>query len=406
MRLAAIVLGLAALTTLAAADDDYQGGTIIFARGAALYRTDPRGHGETEIATLGAKTPEMERAGERRGAGTVRALRTDAAGKILLADVGGTWSWMPLDGQAKSLTDLPCGDGPAQLAEDGLCVLCRTKPGAKHPSMIVNLVKGTLTPIDLPIEGARIAGTGADRKLVWADQDGVWTASPRDVKKTTKVAPTPPLRGFLPSPDGSRALGVYADTVYVDVHHTKPADVLMNFALDGEGAHRKSIKDGIPVEWSHDAQWALLQNGASACIAKASGGQYKCWKGYTAASISPDGRWALVLGNRDGSKKQPPPKSPKGGKGSKSGKGDKADKADKADKKKPEPEPEPAPEQNEDGAEHDASAPADVAVPPPTGPLSLFRTELDGPFTASPALVVKSIDGAAVWVPAAAAPAP
>jgi hypothetical protein len=377
MRAAAIILAIivaiAAFATAAAADDeDYQGGTIIFARGASLYRTDPRGRSETEIATLTAKA-------------TVRALRTDAAGKILLADIGGTWSWMPLDGSTKSLTDLPCADGPAQLAEDGSCVLCRAKQGA---SLIVNLVTGKTTPIDLPIDGARIAGTGADRKLVWADKDGVWTASPRDVKATTKVAPTPPLRSFLPSPDGSRALGVYADNIYIDAHHTKPGDVLMNFALDGEGAHRKSIQAGVPVEWSHDAQWALLQNGANACITKANGGQYKCWKGYTAASIAPDGRWALVLGNRDGSKKQTPAKQTK---------------ADKAAKKKPKPEPvAEEPVEPDDGGEHDAAAGTDVAVPPPTGPLSLFRTQLEGPFTNSPALVVKSVDGAAVWVPAAA----
>ena len=359
----------------ASADDDYHGATIIFARGLSLYRTSATGKGETEVATLAAKA-------------TVRALRTDAAGKILLADVGGTWSWMPLDGSTKSLTDLPCADGPAQLAEDGLCVLCRANQGA---SLIVNLATGKTTPIDLPIEGARIAGTGADRKLVWADHDGVWTASPRDVKATTKVAPTPPLRGFLPSPDGSRALGVYADTIYIDAHHTTPADVLMNFALDGEGAHRKSIKGSVPVEWSHDAQWALVQDGASACITKASGGQYKCWKGYTAASISPDGRWALVLGNRDGSKKQTAAKSGKTGQSS------------KTNKKQPEPIPAPAIDEAED-APHDDSAPADVAVPPPTGPLSLFRTQLEGPFTASPALVVRSVDGAAVWVPASGEP--
>jgi hypothetical protein len=380
MRRVVVLLGvLVALTAPARADDDYRGGTVIFARGASLYRTDPRGKTETEIATLAAKT-------------VVRALRTDAAGSVLLADVGGTWQWMPLDGSTKTLTDLPCADGPAQLAEDAACVLCRGKQGA---TIIVNLASGATTPIDAPAPGARIAGRGADRKLVWADKNGVWTASPREPKKATKVAPEAPLRGFLPSPDGGRALGVYADSVYTDAHHTKPADVLMNFALDGQGARRKVIKDAVPVEWSHDAQWALVQDGASACILRASGGQYKCWKGYTAVSIAPDGTWALVLANRDGSKKQAPAAKP----------GDKAKDAKAKDTKaKDDAKKKPAVEEAVGGDEPDAgdggADTVDVAVPPPSGPLSLMRAELDGPFTNSPALIVKVVDGAAVWVPA------
>ena len=43
----------------------------------------------------------------------------------------------------------------------------------------------------------------------------------------------------------------------------------------------------------------------------------------------------------------------------------------------------------------------DVTVAPPSGPLSLFRVRLEGAFTDRPALLVKVIDGAAVWVPKA-----
>ena len=70
----------------ARADDDFAGGTIIFARGGSLYRVDAEGQ-------------ERDRARAAAGdSATVRALRTDAAGKVLLADLGGTWTWMPLDG--------------------------------------------------------------------------------------------------------------------------------------------------------------------------------------------------------------------------------------------------------------------------------------------------------------------
>src|SRR5687768_17194833 len=88
--------------------------TIVFVRGQTLIKSDGKGRNETELATLPEQAP-------------VRALRTDALGKILLVDLGGKWLFMPLDGTTKTLTELPCDAGPAQLAEDGTGVLCRAK---------------------------------------------------------------------------------------------------------------------------------------------------------------------------------------------------------------------------------------------------------------------------------------
>lgn len=373
------VVVLAALAGVAHADDDLATRTIVFARGSSLYKADAKGKSETELATLPDKS-------------TVRALRVDAAGKVLLADVGGTWSWMALDGTAKSLTDLPCAEGPAQLAEDGLCVLCRAKKGG---SIIVTLASNKVTTVDVPTTGARLAGTGAERKLVWADDKGVWTASPATPKKPTKAAPEAPLRNFLPSPDGSHALGTYKGEVYEGPKTKKPAEVLHVFALDGEGARRKSIQNGVPVEWSHDSKWALIQDGASACITLAQGGQYKCWRGYTAAAIAPDGKYALLLGNRDGSKQRVDKKTP----AKKDAKSKKA-----PDKKKPaeEPAPDEGADAEGEGEGGGDDAPADdVAVAPPSGPLALYIAQLEGAFTTSPKLVTKIVDGAAVFVPSA-----
>ncbi len=367
MKLLALALLLASAPALA--DDDFGGATIIFARGGSLYRADPKGKNESELAKLPDKAQ-------------VRALRTDALGKVLLVDLAGTWSYLPLDGSTAELKPLPCADGPAQLAEDGACVFCRA---AKAGSQIVNLATGKVFPVQVPAPGTRLAGVGSGRKLVWADTTGVWTAPPGNPKKATRVAPDAPKRAFLPSPDGSRAVGVYPDEVFTDAHHKQASDVLMGFALDGEGSRRKGIKDGIPVEWSHDNTWVLVQDGAKACLMRATGGEYKCWRGYTAASVASDGKFALVLGNRDGSKKQTPAKKD-------------AAKKDAAKKKTaPADEPTDAPE----GEEADADAPTDVDVPPPSGPLALYRVRLEGsPYTEPPALVTKVVDGAAVWVPA------
>jgi hypothetical protein len=406
--------------TTARADDDFAGARVIFARGSSLYQVDARGKGETEIAqlaaapsppaTLRAKTPRGRSAGKPSSAPspTVRALRCDAGGSVLLADLAGKWAWMPLDGSTKSLTELPCGDGPAQLTEDGSAVMCRSV-SAPSQSIIVELdgpagAQPRIVTVDVPSSTVRLIGSGAERKLVWADASGVWTAAPGELRNKARAAADAPLRGFLPSPDGERAVGVYADQIFAGVHRTQSAEVLMTVALDGRGARRKAIRDGVAVEWSHDGRWVLVQDSASTCIMRATGGQYKCWRGYTASSLSSDGRWALALGNRDGSKRQKPARSARST-------GKPAAKA--APPRHPPPridddlvskgEDKPWDHIDEPSDEPESGEPPppidDVSVAPPSGPLSLYRMRLEGAFTDRPTLLVKVVDGAAVWVP-------
>jgi hypothetical protein len=374
----ALVLSAFALAPLSArADDEFGGAYVIFARGGALYKTDPKGKAETKLVDLPGKV-------------SVRALRTDNTGSVLLADLGGKWSWMRLDGTAPTtLTELPCADGPAQLAVDGDCVICRSTTSATG-SVLVNLNNAKVSAIPVPPIGARLVGVGADRRVIWADTTGVWSAPVRDATKKKKVAPDAPLRSFLPSPDGMRAVGVFTDKIY-EGKQTKPADVLMGFALDGNGVRRKAIKMGIPLEWSHDAQWVLVQDRASSCIMSATGGEYKCWKGYTSASIAADGKWSLVLGNRDVAEK-------KDKKASSSKKDKKAKKGKKAPEPVKDPDAEPSNEAELAGGD-DAPVSDDVEVAPPTGPLALYRTTLAGPYSLAPALIVRVVDGAAVWIP-------
>ena len=107
------------------------------------------------------------------------------------------------------------------------------------------------------------------------------------------------------------------------------------------------------------------------------GGEYKCWKGYTGASISSDGKWALVLGSR--TKAEPSKKSKKPKKATKTA--------------------EPTNEDENPGTE--VTATDDVEVPPPSGPLALYRAELAGAFSQAPVRIVSVVDGAAVWIPGA-----
>ena len=234
---------------------------------------------------------------------------------------------------------------------------CCARP--RRGSQIINLATGKQLTIDQA--GARVTGTGADRKLVWADKDGIWSVAPAlagNRKHAKKVAPDAPLRSFLASPDGSARARRVQRRGLRRCHHKKPAEILMGFQLDGEGARRKAIKAGVPLMWSHDSEWVLVQDGGQACLMHATGGEYKCWRGYTAASISSDGKYGLFLGNRDGSHKQTPDK-----------------KDAKKDKKKPAPKKAEEPKPDDEASESEEGEPgeADVAVPPPSGPLSLFR---------------------------------
>jgi hypothetical protein len=43
----------------------------------------------------------------------------------------------------------------------------------------------------------------------------------------------------------------------------------------------------------------------------------------------------------------------------------------------------------------------DVSVAPPSGPVSLYRAQLEGAYTTGPSLVARVVEGAAVWLPTA-----
>jgi hypothetical protein len=349
----AAVVALLACSGLAHADDkELDKASVIYARGSALYQATAKGAGEKKLVDFTGKL--------------VRRLETDPKGGVLLADIDGKWSWTKLDGSGKPLAPLACGDGPAQLDLDGTCVLCRS-PQTPTKSVVLNLATGKALTVDASATAARIVGTGSARRLVWA-QTAIWSAPITDLARKTKVGPEAPLRSLAISHDGSRAVGVYSDYEF-DGKLKKPMDVLMSFALDGVAARRKGIRNAIPVDWSFDNQYALVQDGSAACLMRAGGGQYKCWKGYTGVSVAPDASYALVLGNRD-------PKA--------------------APKAAPKPKTPPKPGT---GTDDEPAAADDVVVAPPTGPLALYRAKLDGPYDSAPILVVKVVDGAAVWIP-------
>ncbi len=378
----AIALILAAPAAARAGKDDFGDAAVVFARDHALWRTDPKGKGPaTELLTL----PGGARAAD------VRTIRTDAAGAVILLDVAGAWYWLRA-ATPDELTPLPCATD-ARVTVDGKSVVCADADG--H-AIVYSLRTRKHTRRKVPGAGARVlpAAPVADgepsrgRELVYADADGVWAAPLAASDDRRELAPDAPLRGFSASPDGTRALGVYLTTAW-QKRTAVEAEGLMTFALDGKAARRKSIRGGVVIDWSWDGAWILVQDGESACVARAVGGEYKCWKGYGAVSLSPDGKWALVVGKR---------KAPEGG--------DKDDRDDKDDADAPADAP--AGDGGGEGGDEpdDTEATADAPAAPgiPAGPLSLYRAKLEGAYTERPALVETVIDGpGALWLPGGAA---
>ena len=328
-----IAVALLVLTGTARAD-------VIFTREGALWR------GEAQLAAV---------------SGEVRALATDGGATVLFADVAGTWHWMPLDGTATALAPLPCTSHPV-LHPSRTCVVCAV--GAE--TAFIRLENGVSVTRAIP--SATVTGTAAAPRLIWSD-GGIWSAPFADPSQKTLVAPESPSRALSIAPDGSRALGVFPGLVG---RKREPGELLYSFALDGTAARRKAIRDGIPLQWSADSQWVLVQDGARACVMRAVGGEYRCWKGYTGVSIAADGMHALLLGpRRDATKDEArdagKPASGAAAEGEAGG---------------------------DDEAHHD-----DAAVPLPTGPLSLYQGEFGGAHTKRPTLIQRVVDGPAVWVP-------
>ncbi|MCE9580783.1 MAG: hypothetical protein K8W52_47155 [Deltaproteobacteria bacterium] len=407
---------LIAIAPAAHADDEFGGGSVVFARGTSLWRTDARGKAATELVALPGKGED------------VRAIRADAAGATLMVDVAGRWYWTRItDGTAAPLAPLACASGGATLVGDGSCVVCASPRGT---ATIIRLRDNKSFDTGVAAQGATVAISPAGRALVWAEAAGMFASPPGRTKDRHLLGSESPLSSFTPSPDGTRALGVYRETE-ADKDRDGIHELLYTVALDGTGARRKVIRHGVPIVWSWDSQWVLVQDRGAGCVMRGVGGEYKCWKGYTAQSIAPDGAWALLLGPRDAKaaealaqkaiaenlaaikanekakaearRKKPKPK-PRGGhhRGPDPDEGTPPDDGGGGEEG---PGDEPDFAGPDDDLEGDTDV-ADLPVPLPARPFSLYRARRNGAYTDKPIVLVKDVDGAAVWLPAPPAAAP
>ena len=241
---------------------------ILFTRGNAIWLTDMSRTPAKRIVALPPSTASYQ-------------LITASSGQAAVAHNGDHAMWVLLGLTTRS-HQLPCM-GAAALAPDGQCALCSTAVGltifADH--------RGSLQRVNTRVRAAEFSLWGAKRgHIVVPLQDELWAMWGHTAPYRQRLAPHRPSSGLLVAPNASRAVGVYRDG---ETH-----SALHSFRLDGQAHKRRLLKNAIALRWSHDSRWILAQRGERACIVRALGGQYKCWKGYRGVAVAPNGSVALL----------------------------------------------------------------------------------------------------------------
>ncbi len=249
-------------------------GDIVYAADGALWRVDASGNQQPHKLAL-LPTANVE----------VNAVQASANGRLLVVDVGGIAGWVQPGEGVRMVAVAPC-NGPGIPAPDGSKLLC---PGGAETTVIQPSVWKAR---ELDIAPDQVGFLGPEgNEIVFTDDDGVAAVDARHPNQLRRLAPHAPTSHLMPSPDGKRAVGRYENDDGVVGLYT--------FLLDGKAAKRKLGEDAVPVAWSPNSKWLLVQSGKLACVTRATGGEYKCWRRYKPLAFSPDS--AHVLLARDGS---------------------------------------------------------------------------------------------------------
>lgn len=253
---------------------------VLFVRGASLMRVALSGKGEpTEVAKLPAE------------GFAITDMQASRDGHVLLLSSGDGSRWIELGAGATPTAKPASCPSEAKLSPNGRCLVCPASPGSAR---VIRLASGKGTNYQIPSSSVQFLGP-AGYSLVAVGDANIWAFPLRRSKKPKKLAPHRPLRAFLPAPNGKRAVGVYP---FEDTR------TLETFRLDGKAARRTLMRDAEAVAWSANSEWLLVEQKNQACIVRAVGGEYKCWRGFTGAAISPEGNFAVLAKPTDPSTPQ------------------------------------------------------------------------------------------------------
>ena len=285
-------------------------GAVVFTRAGSFWqKTDA---GETSLFKVD---------------GDVRWMEATRDGKLIVLDFGGRASWIVADDSERpmSLHGGPC-IGRARPAPDANAVVCPTADG---PALVATTQDVTL-PIPGPLDDPAFLGAaGVD--IIGLTSEGIVAIDRRKPADRRTLARPGATAGFLAAPDGIHAVAVFGE---------RELGRVRSFMLDGQGVSRQLGGPGFPTVFSWDSQWVLFQEGdiknapkpgdeeggvgrsypflvaaspqnnnrrkkkASAsreatvttrvCVARVTGGEVKCWDGYTGLAFSPDSTRVLL----------------------------------------------------------------------------------------------------------------
>ncbi len=260
---------------IAEADD----GTIVFGRGKSLYQISATGKGKArEVAKLPTDASKID------------SIHAAASGSMILVTLKGKPGFVKMSTNSVPMVEALECEGPAKLSPDGLCVVCRHRNGGSVLYKLLPKVRSKLLP---QITGDHVSFYGsAQGRLVQVDKDrGILLSSTKRGAKSKLLAPHKPTM-LLVAPNGKRAVGLFKDD----------GDAVFSFRLDGKGARRK-LTNGKLVGWSASSKWVMVQDGDSACVVRATGGQYRCWRDYRVLSVSSTDE-AILLSKKEGRRTQ------------------------------------------------------------------------------------------------------
>src|SRR5262249_45736610 len=281
-------------------------GVVVFQRGAALWQKGDGG--ETKLADL-------------EDAREVRWIEATREGKLVVLDLGGRAAWL-LAGDAPQPTTRYTSSctGRAHPAPTADVIVC---PSADGPTLMAAMQPDISMALPDPLDDAAFLGA-SPVDVVGLTADGVVALDrrrPADRRALTRPGAT---SHFLAAPDGLHAVAVFGEKMDARVR---------TFLLDGQGVPRQMGGPGGPRLFSWDSRWVMFQEGDIAnaprpgedegrrdgrdpflvaaparkkaastreglttrvCVARATGGEVKCWDGYTGMAFSLDSTRVLL----------------------------------------------------------------------------------------------------------------
>lgn len=217
-------------------------GRLVYARQGALVAQDVDGSGAVvELAQLPSGVPPS----------WIEATR-DAS--LLVVTAGETVAWLP-----RGEHELRTGACRrfARPAAAGDCMVCG---GAESPVVVM---LNQAEPRPLPATLREPSFLGPSREVAALTDRGVVALPLRKPAEERLLAQPGARSNLVVSPDGRMAVAVFGEG---------DASRVYGFLLDGKGVPRRLGGPGVPVAWSWDSTWVLIQEGDDPAVPGDGGG--------------------------------------------------------------------------------------------------------------------------------------